>query len=756
MASRKILLITALLCLFSSEVFSQGATWKNFTNMKEISGFVQAPGTNDLYCASTGGLFTVDMQTGAVTRQFTNIDGLIINDLLSIGLDNLNRLWIGASDGSISIYDYSQDRWEYIFDIRNSNEADKSINDFLLYNGFMYVATGYGIQKIRTSDLTFVDAPYSQLGFFPANTTKVLKLALYSNKLFAATEVGIAYSIDINGNLNNPSSWINYNDVPFDTDILAAEPFDNKIFFGSPDGIRYFDGTSWFVYPNITVTTGSVTALKSIGDRLYMALNNQVYYSTASDLTTINQVQGGANYTVIEEGNNSDPIYGTSGQGIFLNVNSSYTFVAPNGPNTNSFVDIAFDESGTLWAGGGAVQGGFYKYDGVSWTNYNTSNTSGIGTSNDFRSLVPHEGKVWALSFGGGATLLENSTFTNFNTTNSILPGNVPGSPFCVPTAGAYDLNGIFWTAFWVVEGNQSLFAYKPDGTWQGVTVSAISTNNNGFAKMVVDDFNTKWFNSTVNANRLYYYNDRGTLGTTSDDISGFYSANEFGSDINNLNDVIIDENDEVWVATNNGVFIISSPQSVLNGQKPTPRKLGIISGNLIVPFTEASESIGVDVLNNKWIGTANNGIFHLSEDGTTLIEQFNVSNSPILSNQITSVAVNSIDGIAYFGTSNGLSSVTTNAIKPLAEFGDIVCSPNPFLLPSSVDLRIDGLIANSTIKIITLTGEVITEFDSPGGKIATWDNSRNLTLASGIYIVVAFNSDGSQVGKGKFAVVRK
>jgi len=126
------------------------------------------------------------------------------------------------------------------------------------------------------------------------------------------------------------------------------------------------------------------------------------------------------------------------------------------------------------------------------------------------------------------------------------------------------------------------------------------------------------------------------------------------------------------------------------------------------------------------------------------------------LDNKINSIVVSQETGIAYFGTLKGLSSVTTNAIEPVAEFDEIICSPNPFLLPAGVDMKIDGLIENSRLKIINLTGQVIAEFDSPGGRIATWQNSRNLNLPSGVYIVVAFNKNGSKVGKGKFAVVKK
>jgi flagellar hook assembly protein FlgD len=104
------------------------------------------------------------------------------------------------------------------------------------------------------------------------------------------------------------------------------------------------------------------------------------------------------------------------------------------------------------------------------------------------------------------------------------------------------------------------------------------------------------------------------------------------------------------------------------------------------------------------------------------------------------------------------LISYQTYAIEPIANFDKIICKPNPYVIPSSVNVKIDGLVENSTIKIITLNGEVINEFDSPGGRIATWNgtNKKGELVPSGIYIIVAFNKDASKVGKGKIAIIRK
>ncbi len=281
---------------------------------------------------------------------------------------------------------------------------------------------------------------------------------------------------------------------------------------------------------------------------------------------------------------------------------------------------------------------------------------------------------------------------------------------------------------------------------------------NANLGQVAIDNYNTKWVVSSANPSGLYFFNENNTTTNYSDDVFGVYYTNEFGVD--NITGVIIDKNNEVWISTNNGVFIISNPLAAIQNpnQKPPPQKLGIISGNLKVPFTENCKCITTDVLNQKWIGTENNGVFHLSSDGSTLIETFNTTNSPILSNQINSIAVNNKDGRAYFGTLSGLSSVQTDAILPLAEFDKIICSPNPYIVPPRVGLKIDGLIENSIVKILSLSGDVIAEFNSPGGRIASWDgkDSKGKYVASGIYLIVGFDKDGKNVGKGKLAIIKQ
>ena len=72
--------------------------------------------------------------------------------------------------------------------------------------------------------------------------------------------------------------------------------------------------------------------------------------------------------------------------------------------------------------------------------------------------------------------------------------------------------------------------------------------------------------------------------------------------------------------------------------------------------------------------------------------------------------------------------------------------------------LVIDGLIKDCDIKILSITGNLVTEFSSPGGRTAYWDGTdqHGNVVNSGVYIIVAFDQEGNSVTTGKVAVLRE
>jgi hypothetical protein len=173
-------------------------------------------------------------------------------------------------------------------------------------------------------------------------------------------------------------------------------------------------------------------------------------------------------------------------------------------------------------------------------------------------------------------------------------------------------------------------------------------------------------------------------------------------------------------------------------------------------PFVQ---TMAVDALNNKWIGT-NNGVFVVNSDGTQLLQTYNVAstNGQLLANDVRSIAIDQKRGIAYFGTEQGLSSLAIEPVQTNQSYSQLEVGPNPFILPSSQPLTIRNLVASSTIKIITVSGFLVTQFEAQGGGRAFWDgrDKNGAFVSSGIYFIVAFAENGSQTVTGKVAVIRR
>jgi hypothetical protein len=168
---------------------------------------------------------------------------------------------------------------------------------------------------------------------------------------------------------------------------------------------------------------------------------------------------------------------------------------------------------------------------------------------------------------------------------------------------------------------------------------------------------------------------------------------------------------------------------------------------------------IAVDPINQKWFGTTK-GVFLMSSDGSHLIANYNSTNSPLPTDNIKSIAVSENKGIIYIGTDFGLTEIHTLFVKPNSNFSQLYAYPNPISISKNVNsnIIIDGLVENSEIKILDISGNLINEFISIGGKTTTWNlkNLDNQLVASGVYIIVAFDSEANQVAQTKIAVLRK
>src|SRR5690606_14017992 len=109
---------------------------------------------------------------------------------------------------------------------------------------------------------------------------------------------------------------------------------------------------------------------------------------------------------------------------------------------------------------------------------------------------------------------------------------------------------------------------------------------------------------------------------------------------------------------------------------------------------------IVVDGGNNKWIGTLDAGVFHVSANGQETLNLFTSANSPLPSNTINDIDINPLTGEVFFATSKGMVSFKGDAISASDNLSNVVVYPNP-VRPSYVGtVKITGLTDRATVKI--------------------------------------------------------
>ena len=310
--------------------------------------------------------------------------------------------------------------------------------------------------------------------------------------------------------------------------------------------------------------------------------------------------------------------------------------------------------------------------------------------------------------------------------------------------------NGKTWISNRVEDNNRSLLRLDSDTS---ATPFDNQYNSTGwFHSMIIDQQGTKWLAGDLPWETpgigLYMFNENSLLyGIQTTNGWGYLSSTD-GLQSNIVLTFVVDLDGALWIGTSQGVTILLNPQY--------PKQFTQCFA--LQAYQRFVQTIAVDALNNKWIGTKE-GVFVVNSDGTQLLQVYSVAstNGRLVSNNVQSIAIDQKRGIAYFGTEQGLSSLAIPAVQINRAYSSIECGPNPFILPSDQPLTIRNLVANSTIKIVTVSGSVVKQFDAQGGGRAFWDgrDKNGALVASGIYFIFAYTENGLQTVTGKVAVVR-
>ena len=445
--------------------------------------------------------------------------------------------------------------------------------------------------------------------------------------------------------------------------------------------------------------------------------------------------------------------------------------VLPEGPASNHFYRL-YMHGGKLYSVAGfwaqennaGYPGEVHVWNGQNWNEFEQPTSQMIG--HDYIDLLcmdfdpKKEGHVMVGAKGGVYEFQDGKFIKHYGRQNSVLESGVNSDNYTIVSTLKYTDNGDLWVLNSMVD-NPIWKIEHGSGNWVNYPHPEMSTPAKyNLVSLLQSRYNKNimWFaNNYYMENRLYAYD------FVNDKLVG-HGPNFTNEDGTVITPVMVyalaeDLDGNVWIASSNGPFYISSADAIAGNdafiQHKVPRNDGTNLADYLLSDVK-TRCIAVDGANRKWMGT-NNGVFLISNDCNTLIQHFTTENSPLLSNTVYDICVDDNSNIVYFATERGLCSYASDATQPSEEMtkDNVYAYPNPVTPEYTGKITIVGLSFNADVKIVTSNGALVNQGRSTGGSYQ-WDGRdlKGKRVASGVYMVQAATETGDKGVVCRIAVV--
>ena len=754
-----------LILLLTQMGFSQNnLLWQGYFSYNEIKDVSVSSTT--IFAASENALFSKNTTDNQIKTTNT-VDGLSGQTISSLYYSTVfNKTLVGYENGLMIVINESDGSMLKVVDIINKQlpANRKKVNHFMEFDGIVYVSCDFGIVQFNLKSMLFGDTYF--IGDTGAEIS-VRQTAAYNGFIYAATDNGVRRAAISSKNLNDYKQWElvatgSWSGIEaFGTELIAVNNSGNVNKYNA--STNSFGGFTTLSQPALDIRANGTYLILTTAVSVYVynkqlilvrqINNNQIpdYSPVFSCATSINDV-----------------IYiGTKENGLLtttISTVSVFENTTPMGPSRNNI--FAFQTtSSSLWAVYGDYDVAYNPYDldsyGISkysqsgWLNIPYKSV--LGTKSICRITVnPNkEDEVYASSFFSGLLKIEaDKPSFLYNQTNSGLESLTFVGPnyFDVRINGAaFDKNGALWVTNSRVKNG--LKVLKTSGQWQSFSTESIldASEDNSFGRMVIDKNGTKWM--TTNRDGVVGFNDGNntfkkiTIGTDKGNLPA--------SDVRAL---AIDNRNQLWIGTIKGLRVLSNVGNFQTADQLTANPIIILEDNLAqeLLYEQFITDIAVDGANNKWIGTADSGLFMVSANGEETKYHFTINNSPLPSNVINDIDINSATGEVFIATAKGMISFKGIATAASEDLSNAYVYPNPVRPEYDGTVKIAGLINKANVKITDIAGNLVHEVISEGGTIE-WDTTAfgKYKVASGVYMIFISAQDGVETKVKKVMIIR-
>jgi len=769
-----------LVSLFAINAYSQIAIgqWRDHLPYKK--GMAVTEGGGYVYCATEDAVFTLNKADNTFEK-LSKVSGLSDVGVSDVKYNNYNGVvLVSYTNGNL---DLIENKSIYnISDIKRSGiVANKRINSIYYLGKYAYLACGFGIVKFDTDRKEVSDTYYIGTN---GGYIDILDITTDNNFIYAATDSGVYRASFSAPNLADYTAWSKITVSPAAPagcyNTICA--FNGKIYANysryltsnqtvvQKDTVFVYDGISW----NNMDTSGYVCrSIETIGNYLVITYNG--YVTTYDNLSAVVGLVG--SYQTQFYVDPSQAVRDSDGylwiadraNGLIKNWDSwSNWRYAPDGPETNKVYNldivnetmwVAPGERTDIWLGQYNFDGAFY-FENEDWSVYNYTTNSELNSVRDIvdATIDPNNiDHVYLGCLGRGLIEMNGGVVTEiWNDSNSSLEvrADAPTSGFVGIFGSAFDDSGNLWVTNTLA--TNPLSVRKEDGTWQSFNFGTL-INVLALGQIVVTKEGQKWI-VLPRGQGILVFDENDTWTTTDDSYKKLSTAaGQGGLPSNEVYSLQVDEDGEIWVGTDAGIAVFYSPEDIFSNNPSDAQQILIQQDGhtQILLETEAITWIAIDGANRKWIGTQGSGVYLMSPDGTKEIYHFNENNSPLFSNNITSIAINGKSGEVFIGTAKGIISYKSTATEGEDEFGEVYAYPNPVRPGYGGIIAIKGLVKDADVKITDITGTLIYQTKALGGQ-AIWDgnNFSGERARSGIYLVFCSNDDGTKTYVTKICIV--
>ena len=763
----------------NSSAYSGWETYFSYNSIPSI-----AEGLNEIYFASYNSIFSYNIFNSQIEK-FDTLNELSGDEISAFyHSENNNLIAIGYSSGFLQIINLNSNSIVNIYDILNKPTipADrKKINHFYQNGEELLISTGYGISVYDINAFEFGDTYY--IGNF-ASMLNISSAIVDENYIYASSpDLGI-FRANLESNLIDFNSW----QAIYTGNIYELLINENNILFYDDFNLMSIKNEEII---NLLTLENEIKNV-SINDSkiIIISEDNCIIYN--NDLSQIlNLFESETYMTVFNDGiiKNNKTYITTEEKGVLVieNINSDFSFLKPDGPLENNIFSVETLNNHT-WVSFGSYSEYFnpypLKHSGLSsydenlesWFNITKDSIPNQAVNLNNISINPFDNNnVFISSFHGGLIEMDNFNFTELYDNNNsgletLLTSDSEYESIRISDI-EFDEDGDLWVLNSRVDNPLKSFSLD-NNSWNSYDFTEIINDGFqdelGFNDIEIDDYGNKWI-ASLRSGLIGFNNDSGNIR-----LRKVFSQDQSDMPSSYVKSIAVDNNNHLWIGTVQGLRVLYNTSTFFDASVVTTQKIVILEDGIPRELLEQQyiTDIEVDGANNKWVGTIGSGVFYFSPNGQQTIYHFTKENSPLPSNNINDISVNSVNGKVYFATDRGLVSFNTGSSSSSENFSNAFVYPNPVRPEFNTQLdkiKIKGLTENVNIKITDIAGNLVAEAQSNinpryrnfnleiDGGTAFWNgkNLRNQNVASGVYILMLSDLESYETKILKLMIIR-